>query len=165
MSIVWATVIGAVIGAAGAIAGGFWSAWWQTSRADDVAQKIRRAERREAALLALSGKLAELRNEVLHLRAQAGQHPPASQGERALELLRVFQEFWEQGQVSGVIPDTSIREEYARLYGSPVWRSAVGDDGELRRPADVIDLDKLWLAVNHMNDTVDREVRGLLGPS
>lgn len=78
MSVFWATVIGAVIGAAGAIAGGFGAAWWQTSRADDVAQKIRRAERREAALLALNGKLAELRNEVLHLRAQAGLHPESS---------------------------------------------------------------------------------------
>jgi hypothetical protein len=136
-----------------------------TGQTTETAGEIRRAERREAALLALKGKLAELRNEVFNLRSQARQHPEASQGERALELLRVFQEFWEQGQVSGVIPDTSIREEYGRLYGSPVWRSAVGDDGELRRPADVIDLDKLWLAVNHMNDTVDREVRGLLGPS
>jgi len=173
MSIVWATVIGAVIGAAGAIAGGFWSAWWQTSRADDVAQKIRRAERREAALLALSGKLAELKNEVLHLRAQAREHPEASPGERALKLLLVFDDFWSQGQVSGVIPDTSIIEAKARLYGFPVWRSnfgprparsAVGDDEPLR-PADVIDLDKLWLAVNHMNDTVNLEVSGLLRPA
>lgn len=144
-----------------------------TGQATDAAGEIRRAERREAALLALSGKLAELRNEVLHLRTQAGLHPEASQGERALELLYVFQEFWEQGQVSGVIPDTSIRDEYARLFGFPVWRSnldprptesAVGDDEPLR-PADVIDLDKLWLAVNHMNDTVNLKVRGLLGPS
>lgn len=136
-----------------------------TGPVTDPPDEIRRAERREAALLALSGKLAELRNEVLNLRSQARQHPEASQGERALELLRIFQEFWEQGQVSGVIPDTSIREEYARLFGFPVWRSAVGDDDELRRPADVIDLDKLWLAVNHMNDTVKLKVKGLLGPS
>ena len=157
MSVFWGTVIGAVIGAAGAIAGGFGAAWWQTSRADDVAQKIRRAERREAALLALSGKLAELRNEVLHLRPQARLHPEASQGERALELLQVFQDFWSQGQVSGVIPDMAIRDEYARLFGSPVWRSSRG-------PADVINLDELWLAVNHMNDTVNLEVSGLLRP-
>ena len=143
-----------------------------TGQTTEAAGEIRRAERREAALLALKGKLAELRNEVLHLRAQARQHPEASQGLRALELLRVFEDFWQQGQVSGVIPDTSIREEYAALYGFPVWRSnfgprpagsAVGDNEPLR-PADVIDLDELWLAVNHMNDTVNIKVSGLLGP-
>ena len=94
-----------------------------TGQTTETAGEIRRAERREAALLALKGKLAELRNEVFNLRSQARKHPGASQGERALELLHVFQEFWEQGEVSGAIPDTSISEEYRALYGSPVWRS------------------------------------------
>jgi hypothetical protein len=34
-----------LIGGGLAIVGGFVGAWWQTSRSDNVAQKIRRAER------------------------------------------------------------------------------------------------------------------------
>jgi hypothetical protein len=63
--------MGAVIGAAGAIAGGFGAAWWQTSRADDVAQKIRRAERREEGLLTLNAMAMTVTTKFAALRDEA----------------------------------------------------------------------------------------------
>ncbi|MGO8957619.1 MAG: hypothetical protein ACLQFR_09655 [Streptosporangiaceae bacterium] len=50
-------ILQTLVGASAALAGGFLAAWWQTSRVDQVAQKIRRAERREAGLIAPDAKL------------------------------------------------------------------------------------------------------------
>lgn len=44
---IWQTLLGGAL----TIAGGFLAVWWQTRRADEVASRIRRAERREDALL------------------------------------------------------------------------------------------------------------------
>lgn len=57
---------------------------------------------------------------------------------------------WTEGDrpAAGLIPWRS-----SLILPRPI-ESAVGDD-EPQRPADVIDLDELWLDANHMNDTVD----------
>ncbi len=54
------TVIGGVL----AIVGGLVAAWWQVSRSDSVAQKIRRAERYESALIELNARAAETVSQV-----------------------------------------------------------------------------------------------------
>ena len=53
-----------LIGGSLAIIGGLLAAWWQTSRSDNVAQKIRRAERYESALIELNARVAETVGQV-----------------------------------------------------------------------------------------------------
>jgi hypothetical protein len=117
MSVFWATVIGAGIGAAGAILGGFAAAWWQTSRADDVAQKIRAAERREEALIALRVKVTALKVGVQSLLSAAEEDPEHSQSqyEQAVSLVRNFKKFWEE-RCAGRIPDQRVWYPYTFLY-------------------------------------------------
>ena len=53
-----------LIGGALAIIGGLVAAWWQVSRSDSVAKKIRRAERYEGALIKLNAQAAETVSQV-----------------------------------------------------------------------------------------------------
>ena len=53
-----------LIGGALAIIGGLVAAWWQVSRSDSVAKKIRRAERYEGALIELNARAAETVSQV-----------------------------------------------------------------------------------------------------
>jgi hypothetical protein len=63
-----------IIGAAAAIIGGFVGAWWQTSRADSSARRIRWEVRREQALLALTTKVGQ----VIELLADAARVPDSA---------------------------------------------------------------------------------------
>jgi hypothetical protein len=110
MSAFWSTVIGA----AAAIIGGFGAAMWQTSRADKVALKIRRAERREAGLLELNVRLASVVTRLTDVRNSAGNGYASSQWQFAAMALRELRELWE-GSSSGVIPDQSIVNAYNAL--------------------------------------------------
>ena len=53
-----------LIGGGLAVVGGLIAAWWQTSRSDNVARSIRRAERYEAALLELNARVAKADSQV-----------------------------------------------------------------------------------------------------
>lgn len=65
-----------LIGAAAAIVGGVGAALWQTARADDVARRIRKAERREQALIDLNALVTVIYGQLLALyhRAAGGQN-------------------------------------------------------------------------------------------
>jgi hypothetical protein len=54
-----------LIGGGRAIVGGLFAAWWQTARADNMAQRIRRAERYESALVELNARTAEALSQVI----------------------------------------------------------------------------------------------------
>jgi hypothetical protein len=54
--------------------GGFLAAWWQTNRADNIARKIRREERRETALLAMHYKTGEVYDRIAGIYRQAVEH-------------------------------------------------------------------------------------------
>jgi hypothetical protein len=113
MSVFWATVIGAAIGAAGAIAGGFGAAWWQTSRADDVAQKIRRAERREQGLVTLMAKLWTVNSRFNDLRLEARHGQSSAQYAQANELLTELKFAWYG--TAGMVPDRLIVDAWGKL--------------------------------------------------
>src|SRR5260221_10707628 len=61
------TLIGGVL----AIVGGFLAAWWQVTRSDNVAQAIRRAERRESALIRLNAEVAAAVRDIMRLYSDA----------------------------------------------------------------------------------------------
>ena len=83
MSSFWSTIIGA----AAAIIGGFGAALWQTRRADDIARRIRREERREQALFALQGKVQEVYTRLASIRVMAESSPLTGQYFAARRLL------------------------------------------------------------------------------
>ena len=104
MSAIWQTIIGA----AAAIAGGLVAAWWQTARADDVAQRIRRGERREEGLLTLSATVTTIVTQLQVLYRQARYAPTADQYKLAVQLVQQLRDLW-YGTSSGMVPDQSIR--------------------------------------------------------
>jgi hypothetical protein len=110
----WATVIGAVIGAAGAIAGGFAAAWWQTSQADDVAEKIRQAERRDQGLLTLNVRATVVLDQLESVWQSAQAGVTTSQWQSAATPLRELRQLWESSS-SAMIPDPSIRKTFTAL--------------------------------------------------
>ena len=175
MSVFWATVIGAVIGAAGAIAGGFAAAWWQTSRADDVAQKIRRAERREEGLRTLWTEVQKVYGEIetLYLEAEAG-NVSGSQYGRATDLLRDLLQLWFISS-SRVIPDQPIVDAFDTLVDGGLEHLPEGDVGDDRQLAlhsgdmseaerFVRDLAYVLGLITECINAVANAVKGLLDP-
>ncbi len=110
-----------LIGGALTIAGGLGAAIWQTYRADDVAQRIRQAERREPALLDLSSEAAKATAQVNDVWQAARQR--VLQGDLqgntakvsgddyqpAIEAVRGLQARWDT-ELSGLLPDQAIEE-------------------------------------------------------
>jgi hypothetical protein len=110
MSSFWSTIIGA----AAAIIGGLGAALWQTRRADDIARRIRREERREQALLALSAKVREVYNRLAYIKPMTETSPLTAQyfaaGQAIGELVQLWQANW-----SSVIGDLPIRASILAL--------------------------------------------------
>src|SRR5262249_11436640 len=100
------------IGAVAAIAGGLGAALWQTARADDVARRIRKAERREQALIDLNALVTVIYGQLLTLyhRAEGGQN--AAQHNEARQALDTLAQHWDS-RSSGIITDPSIVTAYA----------------------------------------------------
>lgn len=100
-----------LIGGGLAIVAGFIAAWWQTSRADNVARRIRQTERREQALLELDALASglEARLEDLFRQVEHGQTP--WQYQEALRVFGELQQHW-RSKSSGVIPDPEIVSAY-----------------------------------------------------
>jgi hypothetical protein len=105
MSSFWSTIIGA----AAAIIGGLGAVVWQTRRADDIAQRIRRQERREQALFALSAKVQEVYSRLASIRPMAGTSPLTAQYFAASQALRELLQLW-QTTWAAVIGDRPIRD-------------------------------------------------------
>jgi hypothetical protein len=103
-----------LIGAVAAIVGGLGAALWQTARADDVARRIRRAERREQALIDLNALVTVIYGQLLALygRAEGGQN--ASQYIETRQALDKLAVHWDSNS-SGIISDLSILTAYAHF--------------------------------------------------
>lgn len=101
-----------LIGAVAAIVGGLGAALWQTARADDVARRIPRAERREQALIDLNALVTVIYGQLLALyrRAEGGQN--AAQHNEAHQALDTLAQHWDS-RSSGIISDPSIVTAYA----------------------------------------------------
>ena len=117
-----------LIGAGSALAGGFVAAWWQTSRADRVAQKIRQAERREQGILAAQAKLAAINAAQLALYYQAKKRQGSSQYQTALNAISDLKEFWVT-EVVATVPDEPILRKYAQLLDVVFRDLPAGDLG------------------------------------
>lgn len=113
-----------LIGGALAIIGGFVAAWWQVSRSDSVAKKIRRAEWYEGALIELNARAAEAVSQVCkvwsdtrstRLHRPSQKNTGASEYDRVREPLDKLLDHW-QAVSSLVISDTTIVEAFARLH-------------------------------------------------
>lgn len=122
-----------LIGGALAIIGGLVAAWWQVSRSDSVAKKIRQAERYEGALIELNARTAETVSQVCkvwndsrsaRLRNPRQEKTAASEYDRMRDPLEKLLGHW-QAVASLAISDSTIVEAFARLYresAEHVWR-------------------------------------------
>jgi uncharacterized membrane protein YccC len=122
-----------LIGGALAIIGGLVATWLQLSRSDNVAKKIRRAERYESALIELNARAAETVSQVCkvwgdtrsaRLLRSNQKKTGASEYDRVHEPLDKLLDHW-QAVSSLVISDTTIVEAFARLHresAEHVWR-------------------------------------------
>src|SRR5260370_28838992 len=127
MSAIWQTISGA----AAAIAGRLLAGWWQTSRADKVALKIRRAERREEGLLTLNVKATAVLAQMDALYRQVERGQTTFQYEAAQALLSELRQLWE-GSSSGMIPDRPIVDAYTELDVAARSELPAGSLGEQR---------------------------------
>ena len=104
-----------LVGGGLAIVGGLLAAWWQTSRADDIARRIRLAERREAALLALQATVMDVYDRVADIHRTAVESGQTTfQYVAALAALRELSQLW-LGVSSGAISDPNIVASYNAL--------------------------------------------------
>jgi hypothetical protein len=102
-------ILQTIIGAAAAIVGGFVGAWWQTRRADDIARRIRREERRETGLVALAGKAGDVLDHLRVLSGVAEAAPDTGQYEAARQAIEELRQLW-LTELSTVIPDRAVTE-------------------------------------------------------
>jgi hypothetical protein len=119
-----------LIGAVAAIVGGLGAALWQTARADDVARRIRKAERREQALIDLNALVTLSYGQLLTLyrRAEGGQN--AAQYIEARQSLDTFAANWDS-RWSGIISDPSVVTAYA--FFNAAVQEALPSTGTLQR--------------------------------
>lgn len=101
-----------LIGALAAIVGGLGAALWQTARADDVARRIRRAERHEHALIDLNALVTDIHGQLLALYRQAEHGQSVAQHNQARQALDTLAQHW-NSHSSGVISDPPIVTAYA----------------------------------------------------
>jgi hypothetical protein len=109
MAGIWQTLLGGTL----AIAGGFLAAWWQTRRADDVARRIRRAERREDGLLAFRTVVRMTVHVVDEAyRAAKGNAEQSMKTWPDIHKAMVgLRDAWETN-ASGKIPDVAISDKF-----------------------------------------------------
>jgi hypothetical protein len=111
VSQIWLVVLGGALTAVG----GFGAAWYTNRRTDDIAQAIRRAQRREDALLALHAKTGEVYDAVLGiLKAAKERGQSTGQYVAVLGKLRELSELW-LWESMVAIPDASIGHAYLAL--------------------------------------------------
>lgn len=168
-----------LIGGGLAIIGGLVAAWWQTSRSDNVAQKIRRAERHESALIELNARVAETVGQVgkvwgdarsASLRGLSHESTDASEYARARDPLDELLNFWHSVS-SLLISDTTIVEAFVRLHqesATHIWHednmAYSGQppiDGKVDTTQFVRDLETVYSAVSEAGKEVRQRVAAL----
>jgi hypothetical protein len=119
-----------LIGALAAIVGGLGAAFWQTARADDVARRIRRAERHEKALIDLNALVTDIYGQLLALYRQAEHGQSAAQHNQARQALDTLAQHWDS-RSSGIISDPQIVAAYA--YFNVAVQEGLPATGTLQR--------------------------------
>src|ERR1700722_11705891 len=121
-----------LIGGGLAVGGGLLGAWWQTSRSDNIAQKIRRAERYEGALFELSARVASATAQVgsvwqdarsARLRGLSHETTEASEYNRARQPLDELLSYWHSVS-SLLISDGEIVDAFVGVHqesASHIW--------------------------------------------
>ena len=168
-----------LIGGSLAIIGGLLAAWWQTSRSDNVAQKIRRAERYESALIELNARVAETVGQVGKVfgdamsassRGPSHENTDASEYAQARDPLNELLNHWHS--VSSLfISDTTIVEAFVRLHqesATHMWQEdnmAYSEqppiDGKVDTTQFVQDLEAVYFAVSEASKEVRLRVAAL----
>ncbi len=161
-----------LIGGGLAILGGLLAAWWQTSRADDIARRVRLAERREDALLTLQVTLTDVYDRVAGIhRAAVERGQTTAQYVAALAALREASQLW-LGISSGAIPDPTIVAAYA-AFDAAVRDRLPGDQRGLEYMANniheegtrfVTDLGYVLGILKQFKDAVRAEVALMIMP-
>jgi len=171
-----------LIGGGLAIVGGLVAAWWQISRSDNVAQKIRRAERYEGALIELSARVAETVGQVgkvwcdarsARLRGLSHEDTDASEYGRARDPLNVVLNHWHSVS-SLLISDTRLVEAFVRLYqesATHIWHEdnmaysrQPPTDGKVDTTQFLQDLEAVYVAVSDAGKEVRLRVTALHDP-
>ncbi len=103
-----------LIGTLAAVVGGLGAALWQTAHADDVARRIRRAERHEEALIDLNALVTEIYGQLLSLYRQAEHGQSAAQHNQARQALDTIAQHWDS-RSSSIISDPPIVDAYTHF--------------------------------------------------
>jgi hypothetical protein len=160
-----------IVGAVAAISGGLVGAVWQTRRSDDVARRIRRAERREHGLLQLASVVAVVETQLTVLQREAERGLAPAQYERAVQSLHELRTHWDTVS-SGVIPDGAIVSSYAKLRA--VADRAFPADARLSRLSGlesaapevvepfVRDLEHVLVLLANFREIIRQQVKGLM---
>jgi hypothetical protein len=159
-----------ILGGALAIAGGCGTVVWQTRRADDVARRIRREERREQGLLALGSKLAEVMARLEYLHGVAQVTPFSGQYAAAVKSLDELRYLW-QSDLCARLADARVVASMNALEAAASERLPSGSDGMAHYAEEspaakmqhfLADLDHMLAQVKAVKSSVDGEVRALL---
>lgn len=168
-----------LIGGGLAIVGGLVAAWWQISRSDNVAQKIRRAERYESALMELNARVAETAGRVgkvwgdarsARLRGLSREDTDASEYGRVRDPLEELLNYWHSAS-SLLISDAEIVEAFVRLYqesATHIWHEdnmaysrQQPMDGKADTTQFLQDLEAVYVAVSEAGKEVRMRVNAL----
>jgi len=114
-----------ISGAAIAIAGGLAGAVFQTRRADEVARAIRRAERREQALLDFNAVVTDIYGQLLGLYRIVERGQNAAQFTEARQKVDQLRAHWDS-RAAGIIGDQNIVAAYT-WFNAAVHESLPGD--------------------------------------
>ena len=168
-----------LIGAAAAIVGGLGAAVWQTRRADEVARRIRQAERYEQSLLELNAKVSKAHAQfsVLYgnartamLRGMAERYMLTSGYASARPPLNELRDHW-YSAASLVIADKMIADAFAALHvaiATHVWYD--GNMAYSQKPPEsekvdatqfLQDMEAVYLAVTVAKNHVAEQVKAL----
>jgi hypothetical protein len=168
MSSFWSTIIGA----AAAIVGGLGAALWQTRRADNIARRIRREERREQALLALNSKAQDVYIRVAEIvpKAEALARPLTTQdflaANQALhELARLYAAEWalviRDPPIEASVWALSVRAD--ELLGIDAAKQYLKAEPTARAEDFVKDLQELLGLIRTLRDEAIKATMALLG--
>ncbi len=168
-----------LIGGGLAIAGGLIAAWWQTARADNVARRIRRAERYESALIELNARAAEASRQVdrfwrdnreIVLQGRRHERIDISNYDLTRQPLEDLFDHW-YSVASPVILDSAIVDAFANLHSqmathlfdltSPAYSRGGIVDGKVNNVQFVEDLEAVRMAASNVSKQVSARVATL----